>query len=110
MTMITSPRVGATITTHKGNIGIVEQLEDKRVIVRVPKGILKSVPLSAIARREMPQPTNRPDSTWLYDPMPEVGDRVVIRNLTKFRAYPWNRVAQVDNDGTISLTSDYGDA
>jgi hypothetical protein len=68
MTMITNPQIGATITTHKGNIGIVEQLEDRRVIIRIPEGTRKSVPLSAIARWEMPQPIDRP--------MPEVGDRL----------------------------------
>jgi hypothetical protein len=54
MTTITNPRIGARIFTHKGNSGIVEQLEDERVIIRIPDGILKSIPLTAIARWELP--------------------------------------------------------
>jgi hypothetical protein len=45
MTTITNPRIGARIFTHKGNSGIVEQLEHERVIIRIPDGILKSIPL-----------------------------------------------------------------
>jgi hypothetical protein len=54
MTTITNPRIGARIFTHKGNSGIVEQLEHERVIIRIPDGILKSIPLTAIARWELP--------------------------------------------------------
>jgi hypothetical protein len=47
-------QIGARIFTHKGNSGIIEGLENERVIVRVPDGILKSIPMKAIASWEMP--------------------------------------------------------
>jgi hypothetical protein len=70
--------------------------------------------------RQTPVRPNRPGSSWLYDPMPEVGDRVVIRNLTAcLKRHPRPsldlqcavyQVVRVNDDGTVSLTSDYGDA
>jgi hypothetical protein len=47
-------QIGARIFTHKGNGGVVEGLENERVIIRVPDGVLKSIPLKAIASWEMP--------------------------------------------------------
>lgn len=56
MMTITNPNLppGAVIHTHKGNIGIVQGLQDERVIIRVPEGRLKRIPLSSIARWELP--------------------------------------------------------
>jgi hypothetical protein len=78
-------------------------------------------PLSEVSSPELPPVRpNRPGSTWLYDPMPEVGDRVVIRNLTQcLKRHPRlsldlqcavYEVVRLNDDGTVSLTSDYGDA
>lgn len=50
MTTSTNPQIGARILTHKGNSGIIEQLENERVVIRVPDGSLKSIPLTAITR------------------------------------------------------------
>ena len=54
MTTTTNPQIGSQIFTHKGNCGIVERLEDERVIIRIPDGSRKSIPLTAIARWELP--------------------------------------------------------
>jgi hypothetical protein len=124
VTILTNPTVGAIAFSKSGTAYTVSQVEGERVTVLCADGKLKRVPVSAIARWEMPQPTptrpNRPGSTWLYDPMPEVGDRVVIRNLTQcLKRHPRlsldlqcavYEVVRLNDDGTVSLTSDYGDA
>jgi hypothetical protein len=75
--------------------------------------------ISKLLRQTLHRP-NRLNSTWLYDPMPEVGDRVVIRNLTQcLKRHPRlsldlqcavYQVVRVNDDSTVSVTSDYGDA
>jgi uncharacterized protein YkvS len=52
----TNAAIGSVCITHRGNSGIVERLEHERVIIRIPDGRLKSIPLTAIARWELPAP------------------------------------------------------
>jgi hypothetical protein len=40
---------GRAIVTLRGNSGIVERLENERVIIRVPDGTLKGIPMNSIA-------------------------------------------------------------
>lgn len=78
MTTITNAAIGAVISTHKGNRGIIESLEADRVIIRVPDGQLKSIPLTAIARWELPpkqvsEPAKAPVKVLA------IGDRVKLK-------------------------------
>jgi hypothetical protein len=118
--------IGAIAYGKSGTACVVTQVEGDRVTVLCSDGKLKRVPVNAIARWQSPSPPpqsvrpNRPGSVWLYDPMPEVGDRCVIRNLTEsLKRQPRlsldlqcavYRVVRLNDDGTASLTSDYGDA
>jgi hypothetical protein len=61
MTTITKLDVGSLCFTHRGNSGIVERLENERVIIRIPDGTLKSIPLTAIASYELPSVPISPD-------------------------------------------------
>jgi hypothetical protein len=61
MTIITKPDVGSICITHRGNGGIIERLENERVIIRIPDGTLKSIPLTAIASYELPSVPISPD-------------------------------------------------
>jgi hypothetical protein len=54
MPMICDLTKGATVTTHSGKTGLFERLEGDRIVVRVPDG-LKRIPLTAVARWELPQ-------------------------------------------------------
>lgn len=63
--MLTSsnPPVGAIAYGRSGIGSIITALETDRVILRVPDGTLKRVPMSAIARWEMPDPPSKASPT-----------------------------------------------
>lgn len=120
MPMISSPPIGAIAYSKSGTGCPVVQVEGDRVTVLCSDGKLKRVPLSAIARWEPPKRNPYASDRWLFDPPKQVGDRVVIRNLTAcLKHHPRlsldsqcaeYRVVRVNDDGTVNVTSDYVDA